>query len=135
MRVIFYIINLLTLIVIFITPNFFHNDATELFDKLVAISSIFNLVLMSISKIRIKRNNFHIISILQFVYCFITVSGNDHDEFYWLRITSFFSQEDNYLEDGFLSSLETLMFYMILVILILQIRNIFLIISEIFKKK
>jgi len=90
MKITFYIISLLTLIMIFITPIFFHNDATELFDKLVSIGTILNIVLININKVRIKEYTFYIISILQFIYCFITVSGNDHDEFYWLRITSFF---------------------------------------------
>jgi hypothetical protein len=135
MKITFYIISLLTLIMIFITPIFFHNDATELFDKLVSIGTILNIVLININKVRIKEYTFYIISILQFIYCFITVSGNDHDEFYWLRITSFFSQEDNFLKDSFLSSLETLMFYIILIIILLHSRNILLTIFQFFKKK
>lgn len=68
------------------------------------------------------------------IYCVITISYYDHNDFYWLRLFAIFSKENKVFNVDFLSSLETLMYYVILIILILHIRNIFLIILQIFKR-
>lgn len=70
---------------------------------------------------------------LQFFYCIVTVSGNDEIDFYWLRINSFFSEENNFNKE-FLSSFETTMHYIILLIIIFHSRNLFLIILKIINK-
>lgn len=134
MKIIFYLISLITLIIILLTPDFFHDDATKSFDKLVFFGTILNVIFGSIKKIRIKKYNFYILSLLQLFYCLITVSGNDEIDFYWLRMTSFFSQENNFFNNEFLSSIETLMYYIVLIIIILHLRNLFLILFQFFLK-
>lgn len=134
MKVIFYLISLITLIIIFITPQSFHDDTTKSFDDLIIIGTILNVLLGSLKKINIKKYNFYVVSLLQMIYCVITISYYDHNDFYWLRLFAIFSKENKVFNVDFLSSLETLMYYVILIILILHIRNIFLIILQIFKR-
>ncbi|RKT00940.1 hypothetical protein [Chryseobacterium defluvii] len=134
MKIIFYTISLATLIIILITPSFFHNDVTKSFDKIVFISTIINGVLGSLSSIKIKRFNFYTIAFLQLIYCIITISNYEHNNSYWLRLYAIISKENNFFKNNFLSLLETLMYYIVFIIFILQIRNIVLIIFQFSKK-
>ncbi|BFO66176.1 hypothetical protein KCF3NO3_21590 [Chryseobacterium sp. KCF3-3] len=134
MKVIFYLINLITLIIIFVTPQSFHDDTTKSFDNLIITVTILNVLLGSLKKINIKKYNFYIVSLLQLIYCIITISYYDHNNFYWLRLFAIFSKENKVFNVDLLSSLDTLMYYIILIIVILHLRNLFLILFQIFLK-
>lgn len=55
MKVIFYLISLITLIIIFITPQSFHDDTTKSFDDLIIIGTILNVLLGSLKKLILKN--------------------------------------------------------------------------------
>lgn len=113
MRIIFYLISFIVLIILLITPEAFHDDTSKLFDRIIFIGCIINMVLASVKTIKIKQYNFYIVAVLQLIYCFITVSYYDHNDFYWLRIFSIISKSNTIFDNGILSLLETLMYYLI----------------------
>lgn len=128
MKNIFYIISFIAALLILITPKKFHDDTTELLDKITFIGILINIILGSIKRIKLNRYNFYLIALLQFIYCIITVSYYDHSDFYWLRIDSIFSQKNKTFSNDLLSSFSTLYLYIILLLIILQIRSFILIV-------
>lgn len=128
MKNIFYIISFIAALLILITPKNFHDDTTELLDKITFIGILINIILGSIKRIKLNRYNFYLIALLQFIYCIITVSYYDHSDFYWLRIDSIFSQKNKTFSNDLLSSFSTLYLYIILLLIILQIRSFILIV-------
>ncbi len=127
MKVIFYIVSFLSILLILATPKNFHDDITELLDKVVFISIIVNIILANINKIRLKQNNFYLIALFQFIYCLITLSYYEHNNSYWLRIDSIFSQKEKIFNTDLLSSFGFLYLIIALLLIIMQIRSFILI--------
>lgn len=133
MKVIFYIISFLSILLILFTPKSFHDDMTELLDKVVFISIMINITLASINKIRLKQYNFYLIALFQFIYCLVTVSYYEHNDSYWLRIDSIFSQKEKIFDTDLLSSFGFIYLIIALLVIIMQIRSFILIVYQ-FKK-
>ncbi|SIS73250.1 hypothetical protein SAMN05421789_105107 [Kaistella chaponensis] len=127
MKVIFYIISFLSILLILVTPKSFHDDMTGLLDKIVFIGILINIILGSINKIHLKQYNFYLIALFQFIYCLVTISYYDHNDSYWLRIDSIFSQKEKIFNTALLSSFGFLYLIIALLVITLQIRSFILI--------
>lgn len=88
MKILTYIINILILVIISITPNGFHNDQTRVFDFFIIFSLIANFIISLISKG--SRKIYFTILIITFVYCLFTISSNDELDTVNFRINSLF---------------------------------------------
>ncbi len=81
---IFYVLSCVSLILILLTDNVFHDDGTELLDRIVITILTLNLTL---SFFAFENKLLIYIAILQFLYTILTVSYNDEMDSYFYRIS------------------------------------------------
>lgn len=127
MKYTYYIFSFLTILLIILTPANFHNDQTALFDKIILISVATNMALGKINTYKIKKYNFLLISTLQFIYCLTSVNYYDHNNIYSLRVESLFFSKNKIFYSDILYIFETFSFYILLLLIIFQIRSFILV--------
>ncbi|WP_261511755.1 hypothetical protein [Chryseobacterium paludis] len=84
----FYLLSFISLVLILLTNKSFHDDGTELLDKIIISTIIFNLLLSFFS---FENKILIYIVALQFLYTIFTVSYNDEMDSYFYRISYVFS--------------------------------------------
>lgn len=128
MKQISFILNFITILLIVITPNFFHNDFTSLADRCIIFSLILNLVLFKFKNYTFLKS-YLIISICQITYCLITVTSNSELEHHRSRIFELLRYPEIFV-DEFLIVLESTSIIVFAVFLFLEIRFIYINLSR-----
>jgi hypothetical protein len=87
-NLLFYVLSFISLILILLTDNIFHDDGTKLLDIIVITIIILNFILSfftSGNKLLIYT------AVLQFLYTILTVNYNDEMDSYFFRLNYIFS--------------------------------------------
>ncbi|MCJ7935360.1 MAG: hypothetical protein MUW56_17465 [Chryseobacterium sp.] len=87
-NLLFYVLSFISLILILLTDNIFHDDGTKLLDIIVITIIILNFILSfftSGNKLLIYT------AVLQFLYTILTVNYNDEMDSYFYRLNYIFS--------------------------------------------
>jgi hypothetical protein len=132
MKAIIYILNILTIVIIFNTTQSFHNDYTLFCDYLNIALVIVNLTIINFVKIA-GCVWCVIISLLQVFYCTITTASDDEIEYKTLRISEFFKGIK--VSDKLFFALEYLSGIIILIIITIEILFILNVLTRLYKSK
>ena len=124
MKQISFILNFITILLIVITPSFFHNDFTSLADCCIIFSLILNLILFKFRNYTFLKS-YLVISICQIMYCLITVSSNSELNHQRSRIFELFSYPEIF-GDEFLTILESTSMIVFAIFLFLEICFIYI---------
>lgn len=121
-KVPFYL-NFITVALIIATSNSFYNDYIMFFDSVLVISITLNFLLLRFRKY-FSLKSYLILSIVQLIYCLLTVSSNVELEYQKSRISDIFLKSETFTPN-LLSILENGSIFIFLFFIILEIRYIY----------
>ena len=116
-------LNILVLVIIVFTPRQFHNDYTSMLDCSVLILLILNFIILRFRKYSFV-NTYFVISIIQAIYCLMTVTSHTESVFQQSRISILFLKTEIFSKQA-LVFFEEIWLYSFLILLILEIRFIY----------
>lgn len=132
MKKISFCLNFLSIALVVVTPHSFHNDYIIFCDAVIAVTIILNLFLLRIIKYYFIKK-YLIISILQFLYCILTISSNSELEYKRARISDIFSKPDTF-SLNILSVLENVSIIFFLLFVIFEVWFLYISITKNQKK-
>lgn len=116
-------LNILVLVIIVFTPRQFYNDYTSMLDCSVSILLILNFIILRFRKYSFV-NTYFVISIIQVIYCLMTVTSHTESVFQQSRISILFLKTEIFSNQA-LVFFEEIWLYSFLILLILEIRFIY----------
>ena len=116
--------NILVLAIIVFTPSQFHNDYTRMLDYTILILLLLNFIILRLRKYSFI-NTYFVISIVQVIYCLMTVTSHTESFFQQSRISNLFLKTEIFSKQA-LVFFEEIWLYSFLILLILEIRFIYL---------
>lgn len=121
MNAISYFLNICVLLIIFLTPRYFHNDYTRLVDYVTIFFMLFNYLVLRYAKVTLGKLYLWV-SIAQLLSCLLTITSNEEIGFKTTRIQYLIT---NQLHNNLNDFTEGVLSIAILIYFALQILYIF----------
>jgi|GEM_PF-6677379 hypothetical protein len=124
MKKVSFCLNVATIALVIATSDSFYNDYIMFFDIFLFVSIILNFLLFRFRKFHLIKN-YLIMSIIQIVYCLLTVASNIELEYQRSRLCDIFSKPEIF-NSNILSFLENVSILIFVLFIILELRFIYL---------
>ena len=116
-NLIFYILSFISLTLILLTENIFHDDGTKLLDRILITIIILNFILSFFTP---EKKLLIYIAVLQFLYSILTIGYNDELDSYFYRLSYIFSTAK--IQNNLLSEIiQNVWFISFLLLIIIEI--------------